>query len=61
MTPTEKPFENNVGKGENATLHKTNFIYSFAFIFSSAYAFNLDQSKILSFGKELTDQGSDEL
>ena len=34
-------------------LHKTNFKFSVMFILLSAYAFNLDQSKILSFGKEL--------
>ena len=34
------------------TPYKTYFILSFAFTLSSAYAFNLDQSKILSFGKE---------
>ena len=52
-------------KGENAgyqhfllfpqclfTLHKTNFKISFRFILSSAHVLNLDQSKILSFGKE---------
>ena len=36
-----------------STLSKTNFNFSPAFILSSANAFNLDQSKILSFGKEL--------
>ena len=35
------------------TLSKTNFSFSARFILSSASAFNLDQSKILSFGKEL--------
>ena len=36
-----------------STLPKTNFNFSLPFILSSANAFNLDQSKILSFGKEL--------
>ena len=35
-----------------STLPKTNVNFSFTFILSSANAFNLDQSKILSFGKE---------
>ena len=64
--PRKKPLENIVGKGENAgnqhfllfptlfsTLSKTNFKFLFTFILSPADAFNLDQSKILSFGKEL--------
>ena len=37
-----------------STLPKTNFDFLFKFILSSANAFNLDQSKILSFGKQLT-------
>ena len=37
-----------------STLPKTNFTFSFGFILSSANAFNLDQSKILLFGKELS-------
>ena len=36
------------------TFPKTNFNFSFTFILSSANAFNLDQSKILSFGKGLS-------
>ena len=32
---------------------KTNFNFSVTFILSSANAFNLDLTKILSFGKEL--------
>ena len=36
-----------------STLPKTNLIFSVTFILSSANAFNLDQSTILSFGKEL--------
>ena len=63
-----KPFENIVGKGENAgnqhflfspqyfsTISKTNFIFSVTFILSSAKfnAFISDQSKNLLFGKEL--------
>ena len=64
-TPLYKPFENIVGKGENAGNHhfllfptmfsahlKTNFSFSVTFMMSSAYAFSFDQSKILSFGKE---------
>ena len=59
-------FENIVGKGENAgnqhfllfpimfsTLLKTNFNIWVTFTLSSANSFSLDQSKILSFGKEL--------
>ena len=38
-----------------STLPKTNFNFSVAFILSSAGALNLDQSKILSFGRELKD------
>ena len=58
-----------MGKGENAgNQHflpfplcflpipnsKVNFCFLVTFVLSSAHAFNLDQSKILSFGKELT-------
>ena len=62
--PRNKPFENIVGKGENAgnqhfllfphffsTRPQTNFICSITFIFSSANAFDLDWCKILLFGK----------
>ena len=35
---------------------ETNFNFSVAFILSSANAFNLDQSNILSFGKELNEK-----
>ena len=35
-----------------STLPKTNFSFFFTFILSSANAFNLDQSKNMSFGKE---------
>ena len=64
----KKAFENLVGKGENAgnqhfllfpkmftSLQKANldFFFLFTFILSSANALNLDQYKILSFGKEL--------
>ena len=64
-TLRKNAFENIMGKGENAgnqhfllfpqfsTLLKTNFYVWAIFILSSADAFNLDQSKILSFGKEL--------
>ena len=61
-----RDFENIVGKVENAgdqhfspfptmfsTLPKPIFNTSFTFILSSANAFNLDHSKILSFDKEL--------
>ena len=57
-----------MGKGEDAgnrafspfptmfsTLSKRNFYFSVTFILSSANPSNFDQSKILSFGKELTD------
>ena len=37
-----------------STLLKTSFNFAVTFILSSANAFNLDKSKILSFGKELT-------
>ena len=36
-----------------STLSKPNFNFLFTFILSSANTFNLGQSKILSFGKEL--------
>ena len=61
----KKPFENIVRKGENADnqhfllfsqcflLFPKKDICEVAFILSSANAFNLDLSKILSFGKEL--------
>ena len=67
MTLIETPFENIVGNGENAgnqhflhfpqcfyTFLRTNFKFSVIFIVLSASAFNLEQSKNLSFGKELT-------
>ena len=57
-------FESIVEKGENAgnqhflkfstmfsTHHQTHFNFSTTFILSSANAFNLDQSIVLSFGK----------
>ena len=66
MTLKKKTFENIVGQGENAgnqhfllfphsfsTLPKTNFSFSVTFSWSSASAFALDQSKILSFDKEV--------
>ena len=66
MTLRRKAFENIVGKGENAgskhfllfptmfsTLPNQNFNFLVTFILSSANAFNLDGSKILSYGKEL--------
>ena len=50
------PFENIVGKGENAVnLPKANFSFLVTFILLSANALNLDQPKKLSFGKELTE------
>ena len=65
-----RPFENTVGKGgkgENASHQHfllfpqcflpfpyRNFNFSVTSILSSANAFNLDQSEILSFVKELT-------
>ena len=56
MTLRNMPFENIVGKGENAGmfLPKTNFNFSVTFILLSAKAFNFDQSKILSIGTDLT-------
>ena len=67
MTLKKMPFEKIVGKGENAgnqhfllfpqcftTQSVRKIIFSAAFILSSANAFNLDQSKILLFGKELS-------
>ena len=64
MTLTKKPFENIVGKGENAgNQHFLLFPQFFLLIrrrvsvfclhLSSAHGFNLDQSKNLSLGKEL--------
>ena len=59
------PFENIVGKGENAgNYHFLLFLQSFlpiqkkrvpvsSYILLSANSFNLDQSENLSFGKEL--------
>ena len=68
MTKWKKPFENIVGKGENAgnqhfLLFQQSFlsfpkqisIFWVTFILPSANALNLDQSKILSSGKELKD------
>ena len=67
-TLKRKPIENVIGKGENArhqhfllflptvfsSLPKTYFDTSITFILSSANAFNLDQSKNLLFGEELS-------
>ena len=63
----KKSFENIVEKGENegnqhfllfsqcfSTLPKTNFNFSVTFILSSENVFNLDQSKNMLFGNELT-------
>ena len=49
--------ENTVGKREDASNNvfnpfQNNFHFSVTFILSSANAFNLDQSKILSLSKE---------
>ena len=61
-TLEKKPFENIVGKGENAgnqhfllfpqfSIHlKKNSCFQVTFILSSANAFSLVQSKILSYG-----------
>ena len=63
----KKTFENIVRKGENAgnqhfllfpqcflPFPKQGLLFYSNFFMSSANAFNLDQSKVLSFGKELT-------
>ena len=65
-TLRKKPFENIVGKGEMlltsifsishnvfSTLPEANFSCSVTLNMSSANALNLDQSKNLSFGKEI--------
>ena len=53
--PTQKPLENIVAKGENVFYHSQNKCQVFSnLILSSANAFNLNQSKILSFGKGLS-------
>ena len=65
-TSVKKPFENIVGKGENAGNQHfllfpqcflpfllQNSFFKSHLILLSANAFNLDQSKILLFGKEL--------
>ena len=51
-----KPFENFVGKGENAgsVLSQFKFIILAAFTSLSSNPFTLDKSKILLFCKELT-------
>ena len=66
----KKPFENIVGKGENAGYqHFLLFLQRFlpipkricfldTFLLSSANASNLDQSKNWLFGKELTEMKS---
>ena len=65
--PKEKSFKNTAGKGENSgnkqfllfpafsTLSRREIIILTKSILSSANASNLDQVKILSFGKELRD------
>ena len=66
LTLKKKPFENIMGKDENAgnqhfllfplcfsALPKTNFNFSVTFLLSSTNAFKFDQSKNTSFGKEL--------
>ena len=54
-TLRKEPFENTVGKGENAGfyLSKREFVFKVTLILPSANAFKLDQSKILSFVKGL--------
>ena len=65
MTLTNRPFENIVGKGENAGYQqmlvthnvfcpsqKKYLIFLSLLFLSSANAFNLDQSQILLLGKE---------
>ena len=66
MTFKKKALENTVGKGENAgnqhfllfpqcfLLNQREIVSLAAFNLSSANAFSLVTSKILSFGKELT-------
>ena len=44
-----------------STLYKTNFNFSITFLLSSFSAFNLDQSKILLFGTELSLSAADAL
>ena len=66
MTLKKKPFENSVGKGENAgnqhfllfpgyflSFPKQISIFLSHLFLSSANAFNLDQSTTLSFAKQL--------
>ena len=64
MTLKMKAFENTVGKGENAgnhfstmfsTLSRGSFNILAMFNLSSANAYNLNHSKILSFGAELSE------
>ena len=67
MTLKKMAFENIVGKGENAgnqhfllfpqcflPYQREKSLFQTTFILSSANAFNLDQSKIVPFGKGLT-------
>ena len=67
MTLKKEAFENILGKRENACnqylcllpkmfsiLSETNFNFLVTFIMLSAKTFNLDQLKILSFGKGLS-------
>ena len=66
MTLYKRPFENIVGKVENAgnqpfllfpkfsNFPEINFYSLVTLILSYANAFNLNQSKILSFSKDLT-------
>ena len=56
MKTTEKPpkgWNTVVNVFYPSQIHKTNFNFSVTLILSSANAFNLDQPKILSFGKEI--------
>ena len=71
-TLRQRPFQNNVGKGENAGHQhflffpqcflpiRTNSIICATLTFSSADAFNWNKAKILSCGKELIDGTLDE-
>ena len=60
ITLGKKPIENIVGKGENAgnpqcfqPFHTKTVFFLVTFILSSAEVFNLVQSRILLFGKDL--------
>ena len=72
MTQTKVPFENIVGKGENVInqpyfttmlsfFPAPNFNFSFLLILLPANVFNLDQSKIMSFDKDLNSIPNDKI